>query len=316
MSYVRWRIHRAELKAMSITFRRYRPKKDFSRVSTFLIDTYRPGKFPNWLQPRWEYMIYHCIISDGMTEKDLENIGMWEESEDVVGVAHFEDRYGEVYFQVHSQHTYLKEEMLEYAENTLFGKSEDGKKSLTVFINDFDAEFEKIAERKRYTKDVQSPQYTSQYLITDPFPDITVPEGFSLKSLKEDNNLEKIHRVLWRGFDHPGEPPEGGIESRKDVQSAPNFKKELTIVAEAPNGNFVSYCGIWYEPVNKISYVEPVATDPDYRLRGLGKVVVLEAIRRTKELGSTVAYVGSGQKFYESIGFKKIFAYYLWRKDI
>ncbi|MCK4432857.1 MAG: GNAT family N-acetyltransferase, partial [Methanomicrobia archaeon] len=294
----------------------YRPKKDFSKVSKFLIDTYRPGKVPNWLQPRWEYMIYHCVPTHNMTENDLEKIGIWKDSGKVVGVAHFEDRYGEVYFQVHPHFTYLKEEMLEYAENTLFGKSEDGKKSLTLFINDFDAEFETIAKRRGYAKDVQSPQYTSQYLITDPVPEITVLQGFSLKSLKEDNDLEKIHRVLWRGFNHPGEPPEEEMESHKDVQSAPNFKKELTIVAEAPNGNFVSYCGMWYEPVNKISYVEPVATDPDYLLMGLGKVVVLEAIRRTKELGSTVAYVGSGQKFYESIGFKKIFACYPWTKNI
>lgn len=78
--------------------------------------------------------------------------------------------------------------------------------------------------------------------------------------------------------------------------------------------NQIGFCGIWCEPVNKISYVESAATDPDYRLKGLGKAVVLEAIRRTKELGSTVAYISSGQKFYESIGFKKIFACYLWKK--
>jgi hypothetical protein len=56
------------------------------------------------------------------------------------------------------------------------------------------------------------------------------------------------------------------------MQSAPNYRKDLNVVVEAPDGNFVSYCGVWYEPENALAYVEPVATDPDYldlpRFRG------------------------------------------------
>lgn len=44
-------------------------------------------------------------------------------------------------------------------------------------------------------------------------------------------------------------------------------------------------------------YVEPVATDPDYRRMDLGKAAVLEGIRRCGELGAEVAYVGSVKDF-------------------
>ena len=44
----------------------------------------------------------------------------------------------------------------------------------------------------------------------------------------------------------------------------------MTIVIEGPTGDFVSLCGMWYQAVNKIAYVEPVATDPDFRRMGLG----------------------------------------------
>ena len=54
-------------------------------------------------------------------------------------------------------------------------------------------------------------------------------------------------------------------------------------------------------------YVEPVATDPDFRRMGLGKAAVLEGIRRCGEMGAEVAYVGSDQLFYQKLGFKKIF---------
>jgi predicted N-acetyltransferase YhbS len=117
---------------------------------------------------------------------------------------------------------------------------------------------------------------------------------------------------LWRGFNHAGEPPEEGLQDRQKMQSGPNFRKELTIVVEGPAGDFVSFCGMWYEPVNKIAYVEPVATDPDFRRLGLGKAAVWEGIRRCGLLGATVAYVGSDQEFYQAIGFTKKFDSRCW----
>jgi hypothetical protein len=55
-----------------------------------------------------------------------------------------------------------------------------------------------------------------------------------------------MDRVLWRGFNHPGEPPADGIEGRKKMQSVPNFNKDLKIVTVAPNGNLFPFaaCGM------------------------------------------------------------------------
>jgi predicted N-acetyltransferase YhbS len=154
----------------------------------------------------------------------------------------------------------------------------------------------------------------SQFVITDPFPPIRLREGFKLKSLADDNDLAKVHRALWRGFNHPGEPPADGIEGRRKMQSGPNYRKNLTIVVEAPNGAFVSFSGLWFEPIHKFGYVEPVATDPDYRRMGLGTAAVLEGIRRCGEFGVTVAYVGTDKPFYLAMGFKKLFTLNCWIK--
>ncbi len=143
---------------------------------------------------------------------------------------------------------------------------------------------------------------------------MALPEGFHLQSLADENDLRKINQVLWRGFNHQGPPPEEEIEGRKEAQAAPNFRHDLTIVAVAPSGDYVSFCGIWYVPENRLTYVEPVATDPDFRRMGLGKAVVLEGIRRTVPLGSEVAWVGSEQKFYEAIGFTKSYQAEAWIK--
>lgn len=135
----------------------------------------------------------------------------------------------------------------------------------------------------------------SQFVIPSPFALAAVPSGFRLKSLADDNDLRKMNRVLHRGFDHPGEPPEEGIEGRRKMQSGPNYRKDLAVIVEAPNGDFVSFCGMWFDPVNRFGYVEPVATDPDYRRRGLGRAAVLDGIRRCGELGANSGLRRDGQ---------------------
>ena len=71
---------------------------------------------------------------------------------------------------------------------------------------------------------------------------------------------------------------------------------------------------MWIIPTNRIAYVEPVATDPDYRRMGLGKAVVLESIRRAATLGAEAAWVGANIEFYEAIGFEAMFSIYPWVK--
>ena len=78
----------------------------------------------------------------------------------------------------------------------------------------------------------------------------------------------------------------------------------------------MSFSGIWYVPESRIAYIEPVATDPDYRRMGLGKAAVLECIRRCKELGATVAFVESEQQFYLDIGFELSFRRHMWSRSL
>ncbi|MBN2581993.1 MAG: GNAT family N-acetyltransferase [Planctomycetes bacterium] len=151
--------------------------------------------------------------------------------------------------------------------------------------------------------------------VSDPFSTVPPPEGFSVRSLAEDNDVAAISRLLWRGFDHPSEPPHGSPEGRRFMESAPSFDKDLNVAAKAPDGTFVSYCGMWYEPVHRVAYVEPVCTDPDYRRKGLARAAVLEGIRRCGQRGATVAYVGAIKPLYLSLGFRQVYNRSAWRRE-
>ncbi|HET6429353.1 MAG TPA: GNAT family N-acetyltransferase [Phycisphaerae bacterium] len=296
---------------MDIRLRTYRHPDDYEAVGKLLVRTYRmPGPHRNWPQPRWEYMHAHPLCD----ESRLGGFGVWERDGGVVGIVHHEHRPGVVYVELAPACAFLKPDMLAYAAENL-GAADGNVRSVEVFINDADEGFQRIAAEAGFERNAKRGEDMSHLPISDPFPPIRLPEGFHLRSLADENDLHKVHRVLHRGFNHPGEPPADGIEGMRKMQSAPNFRPELTIVVEAPGGEFVSYCGMWYEAANGLAYVEPVCTDPDYRRRGLGTAAVLEAIRRCGALGATVACVGTTKPFYLSMGFKQVYATHAWRKE-
>jgi hypothetical protein len=224
--------------------RNFNGSADFLAISDFLYNLYQPdNRDGNWFQPIWEYAYTHSMFD----EDSVQRIGIWEDDGAIVGVVLYESILGEAFFQIRPDYEHLKPEMLAYAEQHLIGTTDDGKRYLKAYVTDFDTAFERVVQSKGYEKEPRAHRPMSQFVITDPFPPIRLREGFKLKSLADDNNLVKVHRALWRGFNHPGEPSADGIEGRKKMQSGPNHRKDLTIVVEAPNGAFVAFSGLWFE---------------------------------------------------------------------
>lgn len=294
---------------MTVSMRRFAAPGDFQAISDFLYTLYQPNnRDGNWFQPMWEYAYTHPWFD----AQSVPRIGIWEDGGTIVGAALYESRLGEAFFQTHPAYEHLKPEMLAYAEQHLTGTTGEGKQHLRAYVNDFDAPFEAVVRSRGYQPDAESHRPLTRFVIPDPFPPIRLPEGFRLKSLADDNDLLKLDRALWRGFDHPGEPPPDGVEDRKQMQSGPHFRHDLAIVVEAAAGAFVAFGGLWFDPLNRFGYVEPVATDPDYRRMGLGTAAVLEGVRRCGQLGATVAYVGNDLPFYLAMGFEPLHTLRCW----
>lgn len=300
--------------AMNVTFRNYNHPHDYKLVDEFLIAHYQTGnKDGNWIEPMWEYMHGHPYLDSS----SLGSIGIWDDEGKIVGVAHYESCLGEAFFEFHPAYRYLRKEMLAYAETNLTGISnKEEQKNLRVYVNNNDAEFLSLVTERGYKRDAEGDRPMAKFDIINPFPPITLPDGFHLTSLAEDCDWAKVHHVLWRGFNHEGEPPlgENELENRRKMFDTPKARRDLKIAVEAPNGNFVAFCGMFYEPGGQFAYVEPVATNPDYRRMGLGKAAMQEGIRRCAKLGADTAYVGSDQEFYLSLGFKVISTSECWLK--
>lgn len=187
----------------------------------------------------------------------------------------------------------LKKEILLYAKDNL---SKDGE--FGVIIRDSDLEFQDIAAGFGFVA-TQYKEFDSFFYL-DKTPTVyDLPEGFHITTMKETFDLYQYMRVLYRGFNHElnGEGElkfsEEEEQEAKKAMFRPNVDLNLKVAVVTPDGNFVSYCGMWYDKDAGFAVVEPVATDPDYRKMGLGKAAVLEGIRRVGELGAKKALVGS-----------------------
>ena len=296
---------------MTITKISYDRSRDYERVNQFLWRTYKEPLYPNWLQPRWEYMHWHPNLDASC----LQRIALWEDDGSMAAMVNYEDRPGLAYLQRAPGYDALCGEMIEHAEKNLAAYCE-GHRIARILANEFDQSLTAALKRHGYRQHATARECISMMQIPLHFPEIEIKEGFRLADLTEENDLSKLDRCLWRGYNHPGEPEPGGEASRALMQSPPNFNKKLNIIAVAPKGQYVSYSGIWYDPYNLCAYVEPVATDPDYRRMGLGKACVLECVRRAGEMGARVAYVESEQNFYHALGFRTIAFRPLWEKQV
>jgi predicted N-acetyltransferase YhbS len=289
-------------------FRSYDRSSDYENVGALLKRTFSDNApFYNWLQPRWEYMHYHPLI----LSLDLTKAIILESAGNTVGIIHAEHNLGTAYIQIDPAFSSFRKELLIEGEKYLLHET---KKELSIFINNIDKELELIALQLGYIKNDSVKDYMLVFDASSDIPSVLLPTGFSIKSLEDENDLQKISRVIHRGFNHAGEPPESHVDEIKFMQTAINFRKDLTVFVESDNKMIASYCGMWFDDTNLLSYVEPVATDPMFRRMGLGKAVVLESIRRCIKLGARKIFVGSNQAFYKSIGFKEKYRENIWTK--
>ena len=129
-----------------------------------------------------------------------------------------------------------------------------------------------------------------------------LPQGYYLNAPDSKIDIWQWRLVIYRGFNHEGilqEPSEEVAKAEKHLE-IPEYIKVFAI----KDGEYAAHCGVWYNGGNT-AYIEPVATVPEHRGKGLGRAVVYEAANRAKEQGAKRAIVLSDQDFYKRLGMIK-----------
>lgn len=280
---------------MKIDFRNFN-NSYYDKVCDFLIELSKHDrKHINWNWARWEWMYFHPDFNRDLIDK----IGLWFCNDELVGMATYDHYLGEAFFATKLGFEELEKDILEYAITTF--SDENG---LGIAVNDADISILNLLHSSGFLRNEQ----TENILELTPESgslDFIIPKGITLKNLDIKKDLYKHHNVLWKGFDHEEQLPldEATMNRQKIMLSALNLNPFLHIAAENKDGEYVAYCGLWYNQKTDYAYVEPVCTIPEYRHNGIGKAVVLEALKRGFSLGAKKAYVISNDPFYKSLGF-------------
>jgi len=304
---------------MKVKYIKYEPERDFLRVRDMLVQTFRTFEKPiNWTLEHWNYARYFAAPmlgaygkTEDTTQRSLKAIRLWEDAvgiwendkSDVVAVVcpdeHMPDHpsYGMAYFQRRRGYDFLLEEMLDYTEQTYVNNHRT-----RVYINEHDESLMQAAKKRGYAKGERSSAWFMEYILKD-LPQPNLPEGFRIRSMADDNDLEKRRKIFGLSFRHkdPSEWPT--LFSYQELQRAPDYRKELDLVIVGPDGEYVACCIVWIDEYNKFVRLEPVGSI----VLGMGREVLMEGLRRAAALGMEKSYMESGMRFYQAVGFKKLY---------
>jgi mycothiol synthase len=259
-------------------------------------------------------------MNDGTLEDD---VFIWETIDCNIAAVLNREAPGSVFLQVHpnSHVDELIMEMLSTAEQHLTAPTAKNRKTLHVWVATTDPKSQIIMRERGYTISSNIPAERQRMRdLGESIPSKAAADGYTIKSMGDADDHPARCYVSWRAF-HPDEPDddfEGGWYH--NVQKAPLYRRDLDLVAVAPDGEFAAFCTIWFDDYTRTGLFEPVGTVPEHRRHGLGRAILIEGLSRLKSIGAEIAYVGSYSEpahyLYASVGFKTYHVMEPWIREI
>jgi len=250
----------------------------------------------SWHVARLDYARWHVCLNCAKVR--LEDVAfLWEAEGQIVAILMPDGGPGDAHLSVHPtlRTLELEEEMLDVAEERLPTVRPDGSRKLYVWVPGQDTLRQELVSRHGYSKD-NWPEYQWRRDLDIAIPDVPVPPGYTIRSLGD--GLELLERCYASGLGFHEGDIKIAVENRDDptwyrnIQTAPLYRRDLDLVAIAPDGAIAAFCTIWFDDVTRSAYFEPVATVPAHQQRGLGKALLTEGLRRLQRMGTTRAFVG------------------------
>jgi mycothiol synthase len=280
------------------TFRPYQTEEDFWRMREFLRQAFMHNNRREicWHVARLEYARWHTTVNCANVRID-DVAYLWEQDGELIAFMMPDGGPGEAFFNVHPalRTSELEEEMLAVAEERLARVTPEGTRRLVVFAHERDPQRRELLVKRGYGK-ADWPEHQWRRNLEVPIPDVPVPSGYVIRSLGD--GLELLERCYASGLGFHEGDIKIAVENRDDpswyrnIQTAPLYRRDLDLVAIAPDGAVASFCTIWFDDVTRSAVFEPVATVPAHQRRGLGKAVMTEGLRRLQRMGATIAFVG------------------------
>jgi len=286
---------------MKFSMRPYQDFDDYWQMRQFLrvVMLRNDLRELSWHVARLDYWWWRENIN--LEKRELqEQVFIWRTENGEMAAFLNPEGKGQAFLQVHPDHRApaLLEELVQIAEERLMLTRDDGSRRLEVFVDSEDAALQSILSRRGY-KRVDDPEEseTQHRLRLD--GDLPLPEvapGYVIRPMGDGLDLLERCYASGLGFHdddiHTARANRDDPSWYHDIQKAPLYRRDLDLVAAAPDGSIAAFSTFWFDDVTRTAYTEPVATVPAHRRKGLSQALLLSGLHRLKEMGCQVAFVG------------------------
>lgn len=185
----------------------------------------------------------------------------------------------------HPNHRHLESEMVSWAEQQICATGEHT--SITTFAFDSHTWRQEQLRALGFERAGESIRYWRRSL--DDLPPSEPLGDYVARSLRGEEELPArvaAHRDAFA-------PSKMTVEKHRAVMASPTYRPDLDLVVEAPDGTIAAYCIVWLDEANAHGVFEPVGCHSAHRQRGLTQAIMLEGMRRLRDLGALTASVVS-----------------------
>jgi GNAT superfamily N-acetyltransferase len=273
--------------------RQYQTENDWWRIRAFLRQVFllNGRRELSWHIARLDYWRWHGVANCGHGEL-ARDVFIWESRDGEIAAVLNCEGPGDAFLQMHPgfQSPELAEEMITVAEKHLVHKNK-----LYVWVDSRDAARQQILMQRGYVK-TGAAEHQWRRALDAPIADAPIAPGYTVRALGD--GLELLERCYASGLGFHRGDITIAVNNRnaptwyRNIQTAPLYRRDLDLVAVAPNGDITSFATIWFDDVTRSAYFEPVATVPAHQRRGLARAVLTEGLRRLKRMGALGAFVG------------------------
>lgn len=299
---------------MALPSRHYRDDSDYWRARTFLRKLHqlddRPGG--NWHVALFDYWRWHWL--ENVVERTLDELCLWETQDGEIAAILNQGDPGVCHLHIDPAYRSeaLEDEMIAVAEREYAAQSGNDGRVVCVWSMEDDELRNHVLGHRGYAtfESEHSVEHNGRRSLVEPVLAAAPPTGFVVRSMGDVDEHPRRSLCSWRAF-HPDEPEDGCDMTGawyRNVQRAPLYRRDLDVVAVAPNGDIASFATCYYDDASRSGVFVLDGTAGMYQRRGLGKLVMTEALRRLQERGATAAYVSwyevPAGALYQSVGFR------------
>ena len=306
---------------MKIVTRAYNSDEDLKSVMTFLREVFNEtSSYQNWFPDRFENS-----HEGGGSVHWVDDIRIWEEMDDkstpsrkIVALANPES-LNDYFIQIDPAYSFLEREIFIWIERHCLEKKRNPNKKEKIRIHTIEGNSvrELLLSELGYKKGEAS-MYLRLRPVDLPIPDVGCPESYEIRSVKGKSDYDQLASITRLVFGH-GEWFNAQVY--EGITRCSFYKKDLDLVAIAPDGTFASFCTFRMDPISRITNLEPVGTHPSHRRLGLAKTLIFEGLRRATRYNPALFYVGgantpAANRLYDSVGYTEKIAEYCWFKEM